>query len=79
MAVLPRGMKNLTLALKMANNSNALDATPETSEWTMYEVVSNYIVRIIMFTGEVNLPVCTGNVKGITCLESITHVLPSQS
>ncbi len=37
------------------------------------------IVRIIMFTGEANWPVCTENVKGISCLESITHVLPGQS
>ncbi len=36
-------------------------------------------VRIIMITGEANWPVCTENVKGISCLESITHVLPGQS
>ncbi len=37
------------------------------------------IVRIVMFTDEANWPVCTENVKVISCLESITRVLPGQS
>ncbi len=37
------------------------------------------ILRIVMFIGEANWPVCTENVKGISCLESTTRVLPGQS
>ncbi len=37
------------------------------------------ILRIVMFIGEANWPVCTENVKGIGCLESTTRVLLGQS